>query len=66
MALPGCVDELPPSQRELLLLCYGENQPVAAVAAKLGRPVSGVHNSLRTIRAKLMECIERAVRKGER
>ena len=51
---------------ELLMLCYGENQRVADVAARLGRPVSGVHNSLRLIRAKLMDCIERAVREGER
>ncbi len=65
-ALPGCIDELPPSQRELLMLCYGENQRVVEVAARLGRPVSGVHNSLRLIRAKLMDCIERAVREGER
>ena len=65
-ALPGCIDELPPSQRELLMLCYGDNQRVVEVAARLGRPVSGVHNSLRLIRAKLMDCIERAVREGER
>ena len=65
-ALPGCIDELPPSQRELLMLCYGENQRVVDIAAKLGRPVSGVHNSLRLIRAKLMECIERVVREWER
>jgi RNA polymerase sigma-70 factor, ECF subfamily len=65
-ALPQCIDELPPSQRELLMLCYGEDQRVADVAAKLGRPVCGVHNSLRTIRAKLMECIERAIREAQR
>jgi RNA polymerase sigma-70 factor, ECF subfamily len=65
-ALPGCIDKLSPSQRELLMLCYGEDQRVADVAAKLGRPTCGVHNSLRTIRAKLMECIERAVRGEDR
>jgi RNA polymerase sigma-70 factor, ECF subfamily len=66
MALPRCIDELPPSQHELLMLCYGENQRVVDVAAKLGRPASGVHNSLRMIRAKLMNCIERAIREGQR
>jgi len=66
MALPGCIDELPPSQRELLMLCYGEDQRVADVAAKLGRSVGGVHHSLQTIREKLMKCIERAVREDER
>jgi RNA polymerase sigma-70 factor, ECF subfamily len=66
IALPQCIDELPPSQRELLMLCYGEDQRVVQVAAKLGRPVCGVHNSLRTIRAKLMECIKRVVGEGQR
>lgn len=66
MALPGCVDQLPPSQRQLLMLCYAENQRVVEVAAKLGRPASGVHNSLRIIRERLMECIERAVRETKR
>lgn len=65
-ALPGCIDKLPPSQRELLMLCYGENQRVADVAARLGRSVGGVHHSLQTIREKLMECIERAVREDKR
>jgi RNA polymerase sigma-70 factor, ECF subfamily len=66
MALPDCVDKLPPSQRELLMRCYGEDQRVAEIAVSLGRSVCGVHHSLRTIREKLMECIERAVREGDR
>ena len=66
VALPGCIDRLPPPQQELLMLCYGEHQRVAEVAERLGRPVCGIHNSLRMIREKLMECIERAVRERER
>jgi RNA polymerase sigma-70 factor, ECF subfamily len=65
-ALPDCIDKLPPAQRELLMLCYDEQQRVADVAAKVGRPARGVHNSLRAIREKLMECIDRAVREGDR
>lgn len=65
-ALPGCIDKLPPSQQELLMLCYGEHQRVVEVAEKLGRPARGVHNSLRLIREKLFECIERVVREGQR
>lgn len=65
-SLPGCIDKLPSPQQELLKLCYGEHQRVADVAARLGRSVCGVHNSLRMIREKLMECIERAVREEER
>jgi RNA polymerase sigma-70 factor, ECF subfamily len=65
-ALPGCIEKLPPSQRELLSLCYGGEQRVAEVAEKLGRSASSVHNSLKTIREKLLDCIERAVREDER
>ena len=66
LALPGCIDKLPPLQRELLMLCYGEGQRVAAVAEKLGRPVCSVHNSLKVIREKLLDCIERAIKEEER
>jgi RNA polymerase sigma-70 factor, ECF subfamily len=66
IALPGCIAKLPPPQQELLKLCYGENRRVVDVAVGLGRSVCGVHHSLRVIREKLMECIERAVREGER
>lgn len=65
-ALPGCIDKLPPRQRELLMLCYGERQRIVTVAASLGRSAGGVRHSLQAIREKLMECIERAVREGER
>ena len=65
-ALPGCIDKLPPLQRELLMLCYDERQRIVDVAAKLGRSADGVRHSLQTIREKLMECIERAIKEGER
>jgi RNA polymerase sigma-70 factor, ECF subfamily len=65
-ALPDCINQLSPSQQQLLLLCYGEEQRVVEVAEKLGRPVCGVHNSLRLIRRRLMECIENATRETNR
>jgi RNA polymerase sigma-70 factor, ECF subfamily len=65
-ALPGCINELSPSQQQLLMLCYGDQQRVVEVAARLGRPVCGVHNSLRLIRQRLMECIDRATQEAKR
>jgi RNA polymerase sigma-70 factor, ECF subfamily len=65
-ALPGCIDKLPPLQRELLVLCYGERQRIVDVAARLGRSAGGVRHSLQAIRERLMECIELAVKEGER
>jgi RNA polymerase sigma-70 factor, ECF subfamily len=64
--LPGCIDKLPATQRDLLMLCYGEHQRITDVATRLGRSAGGVRHSLQTIREKLMECIERAVREEER
>jgi RNA polymerase sigma-70 factor (ECF subfamily) len=65
-ALPGCIEKLPQPQRELLMLCYGEHQRIVDVAARLGRSAGGVRHSLQSIREKLMECIDRVVRGGER
>jgi RNA polymerase sigma-70 factor (ECF subfamily) len=65
-ALPGCVDKLPDADRGLLTECYRPGADVAAVAARLGRSPSSVHNSLRRIRRALFECVERAVARGRR
>lgn len=64
--LSGCIEKLPSSQQELLMLCYGEHQRIVDVAAQLGRSAGGLRHSLQTIREKLMECIERGIREGER
>jgi RNA polymerase sigma-70 factor, ECF subfamily len=64
--LSGCIEKLPSPQRELLMLCYGEHQRIVDVAKQLGRSADGVRHSLQTIREKLMECIERGIREGER
>jgi RNA polymerase sigma-70 factor (ECF subfamily) len=58
-ALPGCVEKLPESDRQLLQECCLGDENVAEVAARLGRPAPSVHNSLRRIRHVLFECIER-------
>ncbi|WP_439630065.1 sigma-70 family RNA polymerase sigma factor [Gemmata sp.] len=63
-ALPKCVDKLPEPDRELLTECYHRGADVAAVAARLGRSASSVHNSLARVRRALHDCIERAVARG--
>jgi RNA polymerase sigma-70 factor (ECF subfamily) len=59
-ALADCVDRLGESDRGLLRRCYGENVPVRQVAGELGRSPQSVHNSLRRIRAVLLECVKQA------
>jgi RNA polymerase sigma-70 factor (ECF subfamily) len=65
-ALPRCVEKLSGGDRALLHECYQSGTDVAAVAARLGRSPSSVHNSLRRIRRVLFECIERTVARGAR
>lgn len=58
-ALASCLEQLGAADRSLIERCYGEEQSVADVAEQLGRPPRGIHNSLRRIRAALLQCIGR-------
>jgi len=60
-ALRDCVEKLPERQRALLWKCYAGAQSVKQAATELGRSPQSVHNSLRWIRQKLMECIDRTL-----
>jgi RNA polymerase sigma-70 factor (ECF subfamily) len=61
-ALQVCVEKLPEEQRQLLWRCYSDRETIAQVSAALGRTADGVYGSLRNIRQKLMNCIERTLR----
>jgi RNA polymerase sigma-70 factor (ECF subfamily) len=65
-ALPGCLDKLPDADRKLLAECYDRGTEVAAVAERMGRSPSSVHNTLRRIRRNLFECIERSMARSMR
>ena len=58
--LEDCVEKLPENQRELLRRCFGESESVADVARQLGRTTHSVYSSLRNIRHKLFDCVERS------
>jgi RNA polymerase sigma-70 factor, ECF subfamily len=55
--LSQCMDRLPPADRDLLGLCYFERCSIVKAAAKLGRSPQSVCNSLRRVRAALLDCI---------
>jgi RNA polymerase sigma-70 factor (ECF subfamily) len=59
-ALEDCVEQLPDSQRELLRMCFGSSAGVADVAQQLGRTTHSIYSSLRNIRHKLFDCVERS------
>ncbi len=64
-ALNSCMAKLTPSEQALLRDCYGSARSVSEVAAERKRSVQSVYNSLRRLRQRLLECIDRAVAREE-
>jgi RNA polymerase sigma-70 factor (ECF subfamily) len=62
--LSGCVDQLPPADRELIEGVYGQGKPVAGLAGETGRKETSIYRSLRRIRQALFECVERRLAGG--
>lgn len=60
--LPGCVEQLPESDRELVEAVYGQGIEVPLLAHQLGRKPTSLYRTLRRIRRVLHRCIERSVR----
>jgi RNA polymerase sigma-70 factor (ECF subfamily) len=58
--LRRCIDQLPPNSRELLRLCYGNQESVTVVAARSSRSLTAVYKALSRIRRALRECISLA------
>ncbi len=65
-ALDSCIEKLHARERQLIGDCYGGTRSVAEVAEQLGRSRNSVYNSLRRIRQRLLECIDRATAEGDR
>jgi RNA polymerase sigma-70 factor, ECF subfamily len=61
--LSECIEKLPTHQQQLLRDCYSGTRNVAEIAAALGRPPRSLHNSLRSIRERLLLCIQGARRR---
>ncbi len=62
--LSECVDELPPTDRELLDLCYDGHRTIKEVAELLQRSAQTLYNSLSRIRHALFDCIQRKRAEG--
>lgn len=65
-ALTGCLDKLPPLQRDLLRLRYGDEQPIEAIARQVGRTVEAVYRALSRIRYTLHECVSQTLAREAR
>jgi RNA polymerase sigma-70 factor, ECF subfamily len=63
-ALPGCMERLPPSDRELVEQRYAGPETILQIAERTGRQVNTLYKALERIRRALMECIEESVSNG--
>lgn len=55
--LSGCVDKLPPAQRDLLRLRYSEGLSIEAIAAQVDRSMEAVYRALSRIRQSVHQCV---------
>lgn len=65
-ALSKCLQNLQPSQRDLIRLRYEEARPAADIAGKIGATEIQIGSRLYRIRKLLSECIARRVRQAAR
>lgn len=57
-ALDKCLNNLAPSQRQLIDLRYSSGQTIEKIADSIGRPVGSVRQTLYRVRRTLLSCIE--------
>lgn len=65
-ALSECMAKLRPAERNLLRDRYEDGGSVGTVARAMGRSEDAIYSALARIRKQLFECINRALRAGER
>lgn len=57
-ALEQCLQQLPPSQRQLIDLRYASGQAVETISKSIGRPAGSIKQTLYRIRETLLKCVE--------
>jgi RNA polymerase sigma-70 factor (ECF subfamily) len=62
-ALAGCIDRLPPGQRDLLRLRYTDGLAIEAIARQVDRTVEAVYRALSRIRQALHQCVSQRLAK---
>jgi RNA polymerase sigma-70 factor (ECF subfamily) len=60
-ALDGCMERLPPQQRELVRQCYADGVTIKQTAGVVGCSATALYKSLNRIRLALLECIEQTL-----
>lgn len=60
-ALAGCVEKLPPKDRELLTRRFADGATTQSTSEQLGRSVDSVYKSLAKVRGVLLQCIQKTL-----
>lgn len=57
-ALEGCLNKLPPPQRQLIDLRYAGGHAIESISEIIGRPQASIRQTLYRVRQALLACIE--------
>jgi RNA polymerase sigma-70 factor (ECF subfamily) len=60
-ALAGCVEKLPPRDRDLLARRFSAGATTRSTSEQLGRSVEAVYKALAKVRQDLLDCVRRAL-----
>src|SRR5262245_9475508 len=60
-ALDGCLEKLPPRDRELLACRFAEGATTQSTSERVGRSVEAVYKALAMLRQKLFDCVQRTL-----
>ncbi len=63
-ALPGCIERLPPNDRELVHLRYDSEETIQELSRRTGRSANTLYKALERIRRTLMKCIEETIERN--
>ena len=63
--LPGCIEKLSDSDRELVSRCFDQTGSIKTLANEMDRPVNTLYKAINRIRTRLKDCVDLAVRQEE-
>ena len=59
--LEGCLDQLHPDRKQLVLRVYAAEEPMKTIAEQIGRTPEALYKMMSRLRRGLFECVERSV-----
>jgi RNA polymerase sigma-70 factor (ECF subfamily) len=60
-ALAGCIEKLPPRDRELLTHRFADGATTQSTSEQLGRSVDAVYKALAKVRGVLVQCVQKSL-----